>query len=265
MFISRSITLMLLAVFVAGEVSFAGMPGQVLTKRERALEEARETGSSSSDLYEKIQESYLKGDYASSLKKSQEFLRKTGERINRDEVLYLEALSFVKLGRYPEAHRDLGSLQKTASTERWRKSAFVADADLYVLEGKPFIAYPIYQNLLSSKEDFDEKDYVREAANKLNAAQVSANRSATPFISKPVKESGVVIYTVQLGSFSDRKNAQSLLERALSLHYDAHLVPDQTRGLYRVRVGQSTTRSVMEDLTKRLQKDGLRADVLVDR
>lgn len=77
-----------------------------------------------------------------------------------------------------------------------------------------------------------------------------------------VNESGVTNspYTVQVGSFSNRGNAQRFLEQVSFTHSAAYIDSAQVNGrtLYRVRVGSFQTRQSAENFANKMASEGYR-------
>lgn len=122
-------------------------------------------------LYEKIQENFLKEDYSSALRLSDEFLRsRSAKPPYLSEVLYLKALSLLKLGQGEEARgiwHDLVTKSATAQDRIFARSAAISVADSYYFEGQKKKAYRSYQSALTKFPNAEETGYVRHRLREL--------------------------------------------------------------------------------------------------
>lgn len=71
-------------------------------------------------------------------------------------------------------------------------------------------------------------------------------------------------WTVQLGSFSQRQNAERLASEVKARGFDTHIVPvkKSSKTLYRVRVGPRDTRSAASELAAGLAESGYKGQVM---
>jgi len=122
-------------------------------------------------LYEKIQENFLKEDYQNTLRLSDTFLKSQASKAPlSNEVLYLKALSLLKLGRGEEARqiwRDLETKRSTAQERVFARSAAISIADSFYFEGQKNKARQSYQAALSKFPDSEETGYVRHRIREL--------------------------------------------------------------------------------------------------
>ncbi len=122
-------------------------------------------------LYEKIQESFLKEDYSGALRLADEFLRsRTAKPPYLSEVLYLKALSLLKLGRGEDARRiwrDLEAKKATAQDRIFARSAAISIADSYYFEGQKKKATQSYEAALAKFPNAEETGYVRHRLREL--------------------------------------------------------------------------------------------------
>ena len=122
-------------------------------------------------LYEEIQENFLKEDYQSALRLSDSFLKSHAFRDPlSNEVLYLKALSLLKLGRGEEARqiwRDFETKRSTAQERVFARSAAISIADSFYFEGQKDKARQSYQAALLKFPDSEETGYVRHRIHEL--------------------------------------------------------------------------------------------------
>ena len=228
--------------------------GQIETKRERRQRESRDSGPSDDTLYQKIHESFLKEDYATAQKLSREYLTHGRNKPNTEDVLYLESLSLLKLGRAEEARRKLGELEKALSPNARRASPRASVADSYYYEGNLELAYKSYEETLTRYPQSDQTPYVLARLLELSKKKEDPLLTAAPLRQMALEEHR--FYTVQVGSFSQHRNAQSLLNKLLHYQYDAYLEKDDSGRRYRVRIGKFSSREEASTLETRLKKEG---------
>lgn len=86
---------------------------------------------------------------------------------------------------------------------------------------------------------------------------------ATPKTAKP-SAAAPAGWTVQLGSFSQRQNAERLAREVKARGFDTHIVPvkKSSKTLYRVRVGPRDTRSAASELAAGLAESGYKGQVM---
>lgn len=197
------------------------------------------------DAYEKIYESFLKEDYRAVNDLATRFSRKNSQEGR--EVLYLQALSLLKLGKADEARQKLKELENRSNDFNQKASAFTSIGDSYYYEGKSQNAYQIYKESLAKYPNSDQVDYLRQ-----RLAEI-------PQAPKPLKQMGVEeVHTlsVQVGSFTKPQNAEALASKLNSKNFDAYVYKIPQDRMYRVRVGHLRNRSEAENLEFRLKKEG---------
>ncbi|HKS05087.1 MAG TPA: septal ring lytic transglycosylase RlpA family protein [Gemmatimonadaceae bacterium] len=103
-------------------------------------------------------------------------------------------------------------------------------------------------------------DLSRAAAERISMIGPGTARVRVDVLDSPVRVDSIraaVLYTLQLGSFSDRDNAERLRERAAAFG-DAAVVPVRLRNstVYRVQVGAFTTRAQAESEAQSVRQAG---------
>lgn len=193
--------------------------GPAKTKRERreaaSAAAAAPKPSAASGLREEIERSFLLEDFTSAEKLSRDYLAGDVGDADRREVEYLRALCFIKLRRPEKARPILEELSAGAKTAREKERLAAATAKTYPLTA-PAPAF-------------------------------------TPLRQTAVEE--VPQFSVQVGSFSKQKNAQSLLHQLSESKYRA-FIDTTLPALYRVRVGPLESREEAVRLETVLKKDG---------
>lgn len=227
--------------------------GRYLTKRERLERQQISGGRASQDeeQYEKIYESFLKENYTEVNRLAMRFSDNNPDR--KRDVLYLQALSLVKLNQGDLARQKLRQLEQVSPTlnTKAQASASYADTFYYANDLKP--AYDAYEATLMRYPNSDQNEYLRQRLSELQLHQTPASISTTLY------QMGVeqaALYAVQVGSFTKQKNAEALVEKLKSAEYDAYVFKVPQDRMYRVRVGHLKSEKEAQMLESRLKKEG---------
>lgn len=210
-----------------------------------------------------VHKEYLFGNYEKAIRVAKG-LRES------DETLYYLGLSYIKIGAYSKARTALGRLIRRFSDSLFYEPGMVKLADTYFLEKDYSRAKELYLEIeqRSSSEDFmpavllrltqiasrqgkwDEKaKYIKRIKSKYPKA------TEVKFIK--VLEALGDFFTIQIGAFSVRKNALSLVEE-LRDEYSPYIVKEKKGSylLYKVRVGRFKNRYDARKVSSRLLNDG---------
>ena len=234
--------------------------GQIETKRERLKREAQERGFVVTDterrapeaavqpFMEKMYENFLKGNYSETESLAGDYLISHASFQDADEAAYLQALSLLKLGRLEEARLKLNKLGQSARSASLRAGACASLGDSYAAEHRPDLALLWYQEVVEKYPETDEASYARDEIRKIGkpAGKTEAKTSA------PVG----LFYTVQVGSFSDERNAKALIKKLESHEYNAYLEKDDAKRFFRVRVGRLGRKEDARVLETSLKQEG---------
>lgn len=200
------------------------------------------------NLYEKIHESFLKDDYAAVDRLSRNYLSSGSAPSHREDVLYLQALSLLKLNRSFEARVKLKELENSFRVLEDKASASASVGDSYFYEGNKNAAFEAYRETLKKYPASEQTLYLRDQLLKINPRYLA-----------PLKQMGVevlAIHTVQVGSFAREQNARLLKEELVHRQFDAYIEKDSENRMYRVRVGKLDSQSEASQLASRLKKEG---------
>ena len=192
--------------------------------------------------YESIMERFLAGDFAQSEKRAAAFHPRSGDT-RAEEVSLIRALSLMKLGRFEEARPILEKLAASALSTEVRAQAAYSLGDSYYFGNDRAHADVYYRKAVESYPEHGEAEQVRHLIG----------------LSSPYHQGGVeetVLYSVQVGSFSRRRNAERLLNKLTRNRYDAYISPEEASKYFRVRVGRLTDPQDAQTLSDRLKKDG---------
>ena len=221
----------------------------------------------SPETYEHIHEFFLSEDYASALHLADQYLPSAPPG-KKDEILYLQALSCLKLKRYEEARQKLRRLESATAAVSLGDSYYFETADEAAFkeyknalqkypaaEEAPYLLYRLLElaDKLGKKEEakpyrerlmkeFSETPQARQASETFSAAEIPSTDQSS-------------LFSVQVGSFSKERNATALMRKLHYYKFDAYVHEHEDK-MYRVRVGKLSSRQEALELEKRLKKDG---------
>ncbi len=256
------------------------------TKRER-MESQNLSTKSSASLYPKIHESFLKGDYLGVDRLSKSFLQDSQDPAHRQDVLYLQALSLMKLNRAFEARVKLRVLENTFTSLDKKASASASVEDSYYYAGDEALAFASFKATFEKYPNSSQSSYVlykllelaekskrqdesifykasllRDYAASRQAQDARIHFAAVPEIDRlgsalrQISFEEQPFFAVQVGSFSREKNARSLMKELLDKHFEAYLEKDRKNRMVRVRVGRCPSREEAGKLSERLKEEG---------
>jgi cell division protein FtsN len=132
----------------------------------------------------------------------------------------------------------------------------VATADSYFEEGIYSSAQESYRRALEKFPEADEAPYVRErlAESSARLAAPLSARQASVLRQQALEETS--LFSVQVGSFANERNASALEARLKRGSFDAYVQGGAAGGPYRVRVGRFDSRDDAAALADRLKQKG---------
>jgi len=265
--IMRKTGLFYLAAFllIAGTSGYAY--GGIHMFRKDAPE--RKRGDAKSYTLKKAEQAFIKGDYERVIVLGS---GQSAERSNPDEgLLYLTGRALLKLERYDEARNRFSRILNDGDDNDILDEAYIALADSYYLEGDYEKANARYEEAI---EYFPESDSIAEAYYKLGECCLKSgnNAASKEYYSKLLNgypdslEAGLLagegrdfaLYSVQVGSFAEWKNAKKLYDELTKGGFEAniHTAIIGDSYFYRVRVGRYGRRSDAEGAARALQNRG---------
>jgi len=208
----------------------------------------------------------LKGDYYEALDECYRLERKAKKDL-KTEILHLQGVCFMKLGDYEQARN---VFKKAVPRARGRLSTevYMGIADSYFMERDYERAINIYGQLLKKKVSRDylamlyfKQGKAYQKMSKWAQSKYYFDKLADEFPrsleAALVKKTSVGgnFFTIQVGCFSSKQNAQKLQDDLTSKGYDVYITPFQSGGrkLYRVRVGEFVSRVAAEHTEKKLK------------
>ncbi len=218
------------------------------------------------------QQAYLVGNYSEVISICSHF---QGEYTNRDEALYLTALSYMKMGIYEKARSYFRSLLRNFKGSPFYESALVKLVDTYFLDNDIEYAEKLYKSILRKYPSISYKPLIY-----LRLAQISAKQgrwnderkyinliktkyphSVEQKLAERIEKRGY-FFTVQVGAFSRYENALHFMKE-LKMRYRPYIVEEKDGDLtfYKVRVGKYKERQEAEIVFNRLRQEGYPARI----
>ena len=211
----------------------------------------------------------------------------------RDELYYLKGLSEMKTGKFAEARKDFEYLIERYSGSKRALDAHIGIGDAYLLEGNKTGAMRSYNAALEEFPDNKNIEVVKQRLERCRSknpvdidssvpsepqndevksefsdikARINAARTTgeevqnitpkTKSLPAPIKSGGY--FSVQVGSFKSRTNAQKLSYKLSRKGYEARVESPIDPGdkLYRVKVARLTYSREAEILELKLKREG---------
>ncbi len=225
-----------------------------------------------------LQAAFLRKEYGQVAAKTQDLLSHSGGSVPKDDLLYLQGVSCLKLRDLEMTRSALNRLLADYPNSRWVAQASLALGDAYLAAGEPQKALEIYQKLLSDQRAEPLKPQVNfrlgqaqrelglwdKAKESLQSVAAQAPKSSEAAQAKDLLEKEDFYFSVQVGAFSSKGNAQRLKaemeRRGISAEVSEALM--QGRRFYRVRVGRFGSRQEAQQQEQRLRADGFPAKVV---
>ena len=204
-------------------------------------------------MYEEAEKSYLKGDYEEVLSKCEEMLQRYRSTSRRDDAYMLMGLAALKLGYFTDARMHFGRLISQRPASPFKEDAYLGLADSYLLEKNYEEAKRLYCEMLSKFPDTDLKCIVESRLKDIEKTNTGIAEPPRP----------APFYTLQLGSFANKKNAEKLCRKFKQKGYSAYILTEEEGAgyLYKVRIGKFDSREKAEELAKKLKKQGCSTSV----
>lgn len=238
----------------------------------------------------RIERLFLEGKYDTVVSES-DTLIDSGSG-NKDELYYLKGLSELKTKRFSSARV---SFNQIIVKYRWSKKAFDAHlglGDSYLLEGDNAKSLDVYNEMVSrypSDKNIaivysrlsscyagmglrEKADLYADMAKK--KAPLSFEAKSTPVVNPVPKASissvsfgaGTGGYSVQIGSFKNKKNADKLAQKLAACGYVSYVAVSVSPGdkFYRVKIGKVGSKNEASKLASRLRSEGYGAKICAD-
>ena len=214
----------------------------------------------------------LEGDYKQAIAEGEKLIAQYGHDPKSDELYYILGLSYLKDGNYLRASDIFEIILKEFAESRFKEEAKLSLADTYYLrlnyagaedkykeiisnnsstKLRSLLYYRIMQCALKSGNTQEAKLYLDKIKQEFPLSpEIQTNKEPTYLAD--------IYYTVQVGSFSNKINAQNLTQKLIQKSYPAYIeeVNAQDNVTYRVRVGKFSLRQEANDLEGKLLQEG---------
>ena len=221
---------------------------------------------------DRLKVDFLNGDYKSAILEGEKILANAGQSRDLDQLYYILGLSYMKDGNYLRASDIFEIILKEFAESRFKEEAKLSLADTYYLrlnyagaedkykeiisnnsstKLRSLLYYRIMQCALKSGNTQEAKLYLDKIKQEFPlSAEIQTNKEPTYLAD--------IYYTVQVGSFSNKINAQNLAQKLIEKSYPAYIeeVNAQDNVTYRVRVGKFSLRQEANDLEGKLLQEG---------
>ncbi len=221
------------------------------------------------DNFREVTKSFLQGDYSAALKSSWRLREKFPYSQYAAEAKYLAGLSYLKLKRYKKAEEIFKNLSKSRHSKNkfylgWANSYYLQenwDKTVSVL-GEALRRFPrtelkgiVYFKLGRCKQKKGEWGVAKYYFTKL-VQKFPLSLEAKE--AKRILEKGEFYFTVQIGAFTNRDNAQGVKYQLIQQGYPAYIsvLEKEWQKFYRLRVGRFDLHAEAEAIKKNLEKEG---------
>lgn len=230
----------------------------------------------------------LKGDYKQAIVEGEKILATQEEKSDLDELYYLLGISYLKEENYLRASDIFEIIMKEFPGSKFKDEAKLGLGDSYLLRGDLDKAKSDYEELLKSDPNTKLKAQVYHRLSQIgfkkgdtnlgriyldmlkqefpSNPELILNKDLYPIVAKSVSEAAIlpvatnyeVYYTVQVGAFSKKANAENLVQSLAQQGYPAYVEESSSEvgQSFRVRVGKFSTRQEAITSEEKLAKEG---------
>ncbi len=228
--------------------------------------------------YDKARLYFLNGDYAGCINEAEKILANVTYTPELDGLYCLLGLSYLKEGNYLRASDIFEIILKEFKDSAYADDARLGLGDSYFLRGNYDKAAAIYKKMIS---DYPKNKLLPQAYYRLGQCSLKMDRpqEAGQYLNKiksdfplspearfetecilPGQQPSAqgLCYTVQVGCFSKKTNADNLAAKLNAKGYSAYVeeAASQKKTTYRVRVGRLIVRQEAVRLEKKLASEG---------
>lgn len=223
---------------------------------------------------EKPKAYFLAGNYNAAIEEGERALSSTREDApGLDELYYILGLSYLKDGRYLRASDIFEIVLKEFKDSKFSDEAKMGLGDSYFLRGDYPAAQGHYLELLKNSPMVSLRPLVYYRLS-LCAAKLGDTQGAKDYLDQlrqdaplnletklaefPQPAQAEVYYTVQVGTFSKKANADNFKDKLIKEGYPAYIEETnlQDKISYRVRIGKMRLRQEALDLEQKLSRQG---------
>jgi tetratricopeptide (TPR) repeat protein len=218
----------------------------------------------------RLQEQLLVGDYAHALRLADRLIEEASKP--DPELLYWRGMALLKLVRPGEAAAEFEKALDTGPSRKLRARITLALSDAELAAGRFSEARRAYRRYM---DNYPHGEQI--AAANLGMGRAHLKEGNWSDAEAALKETGRrfpgtfeaaaadellkagLFFTVQVGTFSQKENAEEVIHQLQSSGYAAYLMPHQRsdRVLWRVQVGKVHTRAEVLQVEGKLRAEGL--------
>lgn len=230
---------------------------------------------------EKVEFYFTQGDYHNAIAEGERILGGNIDKQHSDQLYYLLGLSYLKEGNLLRASDIFSIMLNEFKDTRFREEASFALADTYFLEGDLDRAEKYYQDLLKNNPSTKFKAQVYSRLSEIGfkkgdtaAGKAYADKLKLEFPLNPealsnndislTQSKNEVLYSAQVGSFSNSVNANNLMAILIKKGYPAFVeegVSANNDKIYRVKVGKFSNRKEASKVNDQLIREGYPAKI----
>ena len=220
---------------------------------------------------------FLSADYKAAITEGEKALSEVEEAPELDELYYLLGLSYLKDGNFLRATDIFEIILNEFKASALRGEATLGLGDAYFLKQDYQKAKTYYRELLR----FDKNSRLLPSAYyrlRQCALKEGDTQEAKAYLSiieekypgyaqidtaEPACPMGGDFFTVQVGSFSKKANADTLMQKLIAKGFPAYVQDSGPSGIngYRVKVGKFKLRQEAAEAQMRLSQDGYPARI----
>jgi tetratricopeptide (TPR) repeat protein len=220
---------------------------------------------------DRVKAAFIGGDYKAAILEGEKILADTDKNYNADELYYILGFSYLKDGNYLRASDIFEIIINEFKNSRYAPEARLGLADTYFFRGDLQKAKKGYLDLSLDKGASRLKASVYYRLSECEA-KLGNTDSAKDYLAKLKQEFPQNIeagletcslvpdfyYSVQVGSFLSKTNAENLARQLERKGYSAYIEEGTSQGaaIYRVRSGKLATRQEAVKLESRLSGEG---------
>ena len=182
----------------------------------------------------------LKGAYSQAARECERFLAGRHRAAIESRAHYLLGACLLKEARYDEARKNFDIILQRFPHSKFCDDASLSVANLYLLEGDSNQASLRYGQFL--------REFPRSELSSIARRQQKLCKQGSPYVGS--------YFSVQMGCFSNKMNAEKLRDKLINSGYQAYILELPGDELYHVRVGKLSSRSQAGSLEQRLKAAG---------
>jgi len=225
-----------------------------------------------------IKTAFLKKDYKAAIQEGEKLIATAQGPQGLEELYYILGVSYLKEENYLRASDIFEIIIKEYNDSAFYEEASLGLGDTFFLRGKITQAKETYERLLISlkKKSLEPliyerliQCYLRLEDKKSADDLLNLLKQRFPDYLSMLDTSGSILteidfYTIQVGAFTKKINAERLLKKLTDQGYPAY-IPDSSLGqtfIYRVRVGRYRTLYEAQEVAKKLLSEGYPARII---